>query len=73
MGERLSGGNPLNAAVYMKNNNVPLVTDSCSDYSWYLVPYINQTPENECDSCNQIMKQYQGIGGTSSPKTGPPV
>ncbi len=65
------GGNPLNAAVYMKNNNVPLVTDSCSDYSWYLVPYINQTPENECDSCNQIMQQYQRIGGVGT-DMGPP-
>jgi hypothetical protein len=65
------GGNPLNAAKYMKDNNVPLVTDSCSDYSWYLVPYINQTPENECDSCNQIMQQYQGIGGGGT-DMGPP-
>lgn len=65
------GGNPLNAAKYMKDNNVPLVTDSCSDYSWYLVPYINQTPENECDSCNQIMQQYQRIGGVGT-DMGPP-
>lgn len=65
------GGNPLNAAVYMSENKVPLVTDSCSDYSWYLVPYINQTPENECDSCNQIMQQYQGIGGVGT-DMGPP-
>ncbi len=65
------GGNPLNAAVYMSENKVPLVTDSCSDYSWYLVPYINQTPENECDSCNQIMQQYQRIGGVGT-DMGPP-
>ena len=56
------GGNPLNAAQFITQHQVPLVTDSCSDYSWYLAPFINQTQEKDCGSCNQIMKQYQDIG-----------
>ena len=56
------GGNPLNAAQFITQHQVPLVTDSCSDYSWYLAPFINQTQEKDCGNCNQIMKQYQDIG-----------
>jgi len=70
------GGNPVNAAQYIFNQKVPLVTDNCSDYSWYLVPYINQTDEGkECDNCNQVAQQYQSLGGLVPGrefKNGPP-
>ena len=65
------GGDPVSAGQFLATNNVPIVTDTCSDYSWYLVPYIEQLNEGkECENCNQIMKKYQGIGNDNM--AGPP-
>ena len=65
------GGNPTSIGLVLSNQQIPLVTDTCSDYSWFLAAYINNSGGEDCENCNSVMSKYQKLGDNDTFLDGP--